>query len=339
MRPAPRIALVVAAAALLSACGGRLPGDAAATVDGAAITVAQVREVVLAQTTDPAAPGAEPAPERYGDVADLQRAVITELIVLEVVTQALQDLGLRVAEEDVEQRLAEEAERLGGEEEFQRVIEEQGISAEEARERIRRQLIEEVLREHFAAAAREEVTEEQLRQAYRERRDTQYTVAEASQVLVESRQEAEEVVQLLEEGADVAELAEERSQDPLSAEFGGNIGEIPVSQLSEEPVEAGDVLGPFESQQGFHVVKVMNVRVRPFADVEQELRQLVEGQASQRALEEWLQSALAAAEVEVRPRFGEWDPISGRVVADPLVPDQPPVVDGRELLPSPAGGE
>jgi parvulin-like peptidyl-prolyl isomerase len=135
-------------------------------------------------------------------------------------------------------------------------------------------------------------------------------------ILVETEEEAQDVVAELEDGADFAELAQERSVDTGSGAQGGELGSAPrgayVPEFDEAAWDADvdEIVGPIESQFGFHVLQVTDTEETAVEDLDvQQLDQLV-GQA----LGARIQQAFDAAEVEVDPAFGEWDPAQTAVV-------------------------
>jgi len=88
-------------------------------------------------------------------------------------------------------------------------------------------------------------------------------------------QQAEELLQDAKNGKDFAQLAEIYSQDPGSAEKGGDLGyfkrEAMVKPFADAAFGAniGDIVGPVESQYGLHIIKVEDKRVQ---DGEQEVK-------------------------------------------------------------------
>jgi foldase protein PrsA len=141
----------------------------------------------------------------------------------------------------------------------------------------------------------------------------------ASHILVETREEADEIVALLASGEDFATLATERSQDPQSGAAGGELGCAPAGQYVEpfddavfaQPV--GEVGEPVETEFGFHVILVTE-RGAPTAE---ELRAEIEaalGQELEAAFGTWFTEALETTEVTVDSRYGDWDPTSASVV-------------------------
>jgi hypothetical protein len=94
-------------------------------------------------------------------------------------------------------------------------------------------------------------------------------------ILVEDEATAEEVLEKLEEGEDFGELAGEYSQDPGSAQSGGEYGWIPRGTFVDEYEQAAfsaELNEPVivESQFGFHVIVVEDREEdRAFEDFEQ----------------------------------------------------------------------
>jgi len=145
-------------------------------------------------------------------------------------------------------------------------------------------------------------------------------------VLVDTQAEADEVLAALADGADFAEVAAERSTDVGSAERGGDLGPAPRGSYVEPFEEAvwatpvGEVVGPIETQFGFHVVEVTAIDETPVSDLDPaQIDQLV-GQE----LTTLLDDAFAAAEVTIAPGLGTWDPATGSVVPADQVGDAPP---------------
>jgi PPIC-type PPIASE domain len=138
-----------------------------------------------------------------------------------------------------------------------------------------------------------------------------------SHILVESEQEALALKQQLEAGADFAKLAKANSIDQGSAKQGGALGCLDGQSFVEpfatiaatQPI--GVVSDPVATQYGSHLLLVSDEP--PEAQLEQAAIQTALGQGR-------------GAVVDVNPRYGTWDPNSGRVVAarTPGTPATPP---------------
>jgi hypothetical protein len=123
-------------------------------------------------------------------------------------------------------------------------------------------------------------------------------------ILVETEAEADDIIEQLEDGADFAELASS-SIDTASAEVGGDLGCNPAGTFVDEfdeaiaDAEPGDILGPVETEFGFHVITVYE----PDSPIEPV------------GSDGWVRFVLGTAKVDIDPRFGRWDDAISSVVA------------------------
>jgi len=120
-------------------------------------------------------------------------------------------------------------------------------------------------------------------------------------ILLADEPAAQEVLALLEGGADFAELAAERSTGPTGPD-GGDLGCAPSSGYVPEFAAAvdsatlGEYVGPVETQFGWHVLVVDRFEeseLNPGDAIGQRIRDRLEG-----------------ATVDVDPRIGTWDPVN-----------------------------
>ena len=95
----------------------------------------------------------------------------------------------------------------------------------------------------------------------------------------EARKRIEEVKTKMRDGANFEELAKQYSQDPGSADNGGDLGYISKGQMTPEVEKAAFALkeGSFsdiiESPFGFHILHVTEVKVTPLEEVRDQIRQ------------------------------------------------------------------
>ena len=91
----------------------------------------------------------------------------------------------------------------------------------------------------------------------------------ARHILVESQEKARELFEKIAHGADFAGLAKQHSKDPGSKDQGGELGFFARGQMVPQFEEAafrlkrGEVSEPFETQFGWHLVRVDERRQRP----------------------------------------------------------------------------
>ena len=159
-------------------------------------------------------------------------------------------------------------------------------------------------REALADVADEAITDEALQAAYDRtfggvEQQTEYN---ASHILVETEDEARQIVQDLQGGADFAALARERSTGP-SGPSGGELGwfgsgvMVPEFEAAVTGLTPGEVSQPLQTQFGWHVVKLNDVREQAAPPLDA-VREEIEAQVRQQAVEEALAEAAGQAEVD-----------------------------------------
>ncbi len=124
----------------------------------------------------------------------------------------------------------------------------------------------------------------------------------ARHILVETEDEAKQVVQELKNGADFAELAKKKSKDP-GASDGGDLGFFTKDQMVPEfsavafSLEPGKISDPVKSQFGWHVIKVEEKRNRKPPDFEQ-VKPQIENYLTRKAQGATVEKLRADAKVE-----------------------------------------
>jgi parvulin-like peptidyl-prolyl isomerase len=317
----PVVALVLAA--LLAACGG-VGGSVAATVNGVAIDRDLFERMVRAQlSTQGVDPQSLEAEERAERVEPLQQQILTALIQFEILEQLAEEHDVEVSEEQIDEAFDEQVAQFGGEDAYR---DETGMTEEEFRDKL---VATQVRVDGLIDAFTQDVGEAELREAYEAQVETRYATRSIRHILVDTEEEADGVVDELEDGADFGELAGEVSQDPGSAPHGGEYDHQPRGQYVEEFDEAvweseiGELVGPVETQFGFHVIEVLEERLEEFEDVRDELEQELTGGEAQQTFQAMVETAFAEAEVEVDSAYGQWDASMGAVTsADRLAPEQ-----------------
>lgn len=153
------------------------------------------------------------------------------------------------------------------------------------------------------AVARAAVTDDAVRALY----DETYAKADpgkeynASHILVKTEDEARAIIAELEGGADFATLAKEKSTGP-SGPNGGELGWFGPGMMVkpfEDAVVAlqpGEISGPVETQFGWHVIRLNEVRNATVPSLD-EAREQIEGDLRQKAVEQAVADMTAKAEV------------------------------------------
>ena len=161
-------------------------------------------------------------------------------------------------------------------------------------ERVR---VEYVVLSAEALARQDPPSEQEIRAAY-DSRAAQYRVEEqrrASHILVKTKEEAEKLIAELKKNPNrFAELAKKNSQDPGSAEKGGDLGWFGRGMMVKPFEDAAFKLGNnemqvVESEFGFHVLRVTGImagKQRAYEEVKKEIAEDVGRQKGQRKFAE-----------------------------------------------------
>jgi len=225
--------------------------------------------------------------------------------------------------------------QFGGDEEaMYEQLEAQGIDRDEVDRQMEVITLQEALMEELGGG----VSEEDIEALYEEG-------APARHILTEGEDEASSAMDRIDEGEDFAAVAEEASVDGSAAQ-GGDLGFVQPGQTVPEFEDAlfdadeGELVGPVESEFGYHVIERME---KPEIDeVRDELEMGLQQQTMQEdqmAFQSFITEEMQESEIEVNPRFGEWDPEMGQVVPDDPLPPPEPEMPPEMPEGVPEGGE
>lgn len=169
-----------------------------------------------------------------------------------------------------------------------------------------------------------DVTDEELQAAY----DKAFAATPAGiewnarHILVETEDEAKELVVALDGGADFAELAMEKSTGP-SGPNGGDLGwfgegmMVPEFETAVKELEPGQISEPVQTQFGWHVLKLEETREKS-APALDDVRDELSDEIRQQKIETLVNEVTEAAEI-TRIEDGTIDPA---VMRDPSILDQ-----------------
>ncbi|HAA38309.1 MAG TPA: foldase [Firmicutes bacterium] len=231
-------------------------------------------------------------------VANGGASILEQLISERLIAQEAAKLGIEVTDAEVQQeidRLIEEN-YYGMKEYYEQALAQYGITEELLKDNIRTDL-------QLSAIVRSkiEVSEAEVEEYFRENQDD-FNIPEeidVRHILVETEEEAGEVLALLRAGEDFAELAKEHSQDPGSADKGGALGFNGRGSFVKEFEDAafalpvGEYSEPVKTEHGYHIIEVLErkeAKEVEFADVKEQVKEaLIEEKVRERLQEEYNQ--------------------------------------------------
>jgi len=272
---------ILAACAIVPACKKTQPESTAATVNGHPITFQEVDKQLKWQFPN------QPDAVSSDQIQFQKLAVLRALVDEEILLQRAEKLGLIATEAEVDTKF-NEIRAPYTQEDFQRQLNDRGMTVDELKGKLRRDLSTEKLlnKEVFSRIT---VTDKDVSDFYTANkaafnyRDNNYRVA---QIVVtpqpapdvknlkrdkaQNEDQAKKKIQMLEarlkQGDDFAALAQNFSEDPESAPNGGDMGFIPQSSLEKVDPEirklilslpAGQFSGPVHSGGVWRILKVI----------------------------------------------------------------------------------
>jgi peptidyl-prolyl cis-trans isomerase SurA len=301
---ARKILPVLVSFALLSACSSAQPP--AATVDGVEISNEQVASDVAlftAMTAIAQQPCGQPDANESQESA-CARSMLSNLIQEAVLAEYATAHDITTEAGAVSQAVSDLKAQVGGAQVVDDALAKASVSPEAFRNLARRIVL---FGNVQTAVAADLVSAADIRAIYDEN-PIQYTSLHAEHILVDTEHEADDVyAEVTAPGAteqDFLDLAKKVSNDSA-----GDLGSIAATELDADFVEAalalkpGEISPPVHTQFGWHVIRLVETSVSPFASV----RVAIEQQLSQQAFTNWFDQQLRAATVDVNPRYGRWD--------------------------------
>jgi peptidyl-prolyl cis-trans isomerase C len=299
------------------------------TFEGGQVTEGEVREEVERLFTAQAAGSGKSVPEVRPGSPQFEAAktqVVPQLIAFNLVRAYARENGIEVSGEEIQEEIDRTKEQVGEQaaaagqdltpdEAFQEALDQFGFTEDEFRKEVRTGLLLQKVREEVSGDAGP--TPEEVEEFYEENREIRFTRPEQRCIrhilfTEDQEEEAEEVKEELEEGGDFEELAREYSQDPGSAEQGGDLGCNPeggfVPEFDEAAFEAeeNEIVGPIETNFGFHILEVTEIQEEeevPFEDASPEIEEQLSQQQQAAEFDAWIQSQLEERNAKYLPGY------------------------------------
>ena len=221
-------------------------------------------------------------PEGQAAAAQGRQWVLDLMIEQLLIEQAAAEQGVTVTDEELQVTIDSLRDEIG-EKAFNDWLENEGMTLEQMRERLRSDMIATKMANIIAESVPQTADH-----------------VHARHILVETRAEAEQILSQLQAGGDFATLARTYSNDVSTRDVGGDLGFFPPGVLTSESVEAaafslepGQISEVVESELGFHIVQV--VERTPDQDVSPENLRLLRD----KAVRDWLDGLRESADIQI----------------------------------------
>lgn len=319
-----RMILPCLMAALFLLLPGRTMGEVVerivALVNNEVITLSELEETgrtLFEQVKQATLPS-----EREEKLKKVRAEVLEQLIENKLLEQESKKRKIEVSDRDVDQAIGDIMKQNHlTENELKMALAKDGMTFSRYRQQIREDLGKMRL-VNWEIKSKIVVKEEDLKKAYQENLK-EYTdpvevkvqqvflsvAPEAAEEQVAAiRKEAQSILERARRGEDFAQLARDYSRGPEARE-GGVLGFFKHKELMPELEEAafklppGELSEPVRSKGGFHILRVLERKggePRPFAEVQNRVRDKILQTEVERQFKEWMKALKAKAYIEVR---------------------------------------
>ncbi|MCQ6273965.1 peptidylprolyl isomerase [Bacillus sp. V3B] len=212
--------------------------------------------------------------------------------------------NIAISDKEIDEEMQVYMDSYGGEESFNSILEQSGVSKEDIETDIVNYLkIVKLLESDIEISDKEmETYFEENKESYNEAEQV-----EASHILVEEEETAKEVKEQLSAGEDFTDLAREYSTDTSNAENGGELGFFGQGEMVAEfedvafSMNIGDISEPVQTDYGYHIIHVTDKKEATeavYEDHKEEIKQILFDEAIQTEYTSWITDKRESLEIE-----------------------------------------
>jgi len=314
------VGVALAALLVLAGCNAAQPNanvdsgaKKVAVFKGGEVTEDELQEQVKLLASQSGMGEVSPDSPQYDTIV---QQVLPQIVAQEIARAYAQEHDITVSEKEVDKQIetikdqvaGQAPKKLSKEEAFDQALKQNNLTEEQLRQDIRKNLQLQEVQKKVTSGAKP--TDQEVKDYYKQNKDTQFNNPIqrcASHILFnkDQKQKAEDVKAQLKDGVDFAKLAKEFSQDPGSAEKGGDLGCQPkVDPSTGQPpyvpafndavwgADKGEVVGPIETQFGLHLIKVTDIKdasVTSFSEAEGQIRKQLTSEQQSAAFQKWVE--------------------------------------------------
>jgi len=299
--------LMLAAAALAvltvvaAGCGGtdEVPPDAVAVVDGTPISKSTLDELLTRTKKTYSAQKRQFPKAGTSEYQALQTQAVAFLVQRAEYAREADKLGVKVTDAQIQQKVDGVKKQYfgGNEKKFEAGLKAQSYTLAALRDDARAQLVSEGIYKDITGNVK--ISDAEAQQYYDQNID-RYKVAESRvvrHILVKTKDEADQIRSEIENGADFATLAKEKSQDPGSKDQGGKLtvskGQtVAPFDKAAFSLDTNQLSEPVKTQYGYHLIQpltdVKKGRVTPFTEVRTQIKSQLMQQKQGNVVSQWV---------------------------------------------------
>lgn len=213
---------------------------------------------------------------------EIKERLLDTLIVERLIMQDSIAKDITVTDEEVDTKLGEIIDSLGGEEQFNEFLESNAMTREYFTNYTKNDILFNKHSEEFTNSV--EIDDKEAEQFFNENKED-LIVLRVSHILLGTEEDGNRVLRALESGESFEDLVITESKDSTSAVNGGDLGYIVKGKYSAVPefekavfdLEVGEISGLVQTDVGFHIIR-LDERRDTFEELKDEISDLLKNQ-------------------------------------------------------------
>ena len=210
---------------------------------------------------------------KFGEVA--REKLLDMLIDEKLQLKKAAELGITVTDDEVNSEIENAKKYFDTEEKFNEYLKGQSMDLEYFKQSVKKELTTTKLVDKLTANVA--LTDEEVK-VYYDTNQSEFLSVKASHILLDTKEEAEKMLQRAKAGENFAELAKQNSKDPSAKENSGDLDYFRHGDMVEPFETAAFAMKPGEISEivqtdfGFHIIKVEDSKLDKFEDVKEQLK-------------------------------------------------------------------
>ena len=278
--------------------------------------------------------------EQYGRVPEEYKQFITKELLLNqsinelLLLQEAKKQGISITNEELSKVIDDAIAQSGlSKEEFDKTLEEQGLTMKFVEDYYKKQMVINNLL-NKTVVSKIVVSSSEIKEYY-ENNKNEFVMPEqvrARHILVNSSEEAENILKELKNGADFIELAKEKSICPSASE-GGDLGYFAKGQMVKEfedaafALDVGELSPVVETQYGYHIIKLLDKTPETLTSLEdatEEIKIILTQEKQNEEIINYLNKLIESADIKIFEEketslISEITPITASAVDDECI--------------------
>ncbi len=236
----------------------------------------------------------------------LKQNVLDKLVIEKIIMQKAKADKILATDKDVEKEIDGYKKMVGGDKEFTKFLEANGMKIEDFKAGIKKEITVDKYKEKYLKSLK---LEDKDLKAYYEKNKAKYETIKASHILVKTEAEAKAIAKQLKNGADFGELAK-KSIEPGAAEKKGDLGYFARGQMVPEfekaafALKVGEISDPVKTEYGYHIIKVTDKK-ESFDQVKDEVKKDIENDRFEERLKSLQKEADIKTYIENVEKLGD----------------------------------